>query len=649
MITKIELNDIFSYKGSTVFDFTKGSVINTIIGENGFGKTSFVNAIKMALHGITKETLKIGDTILSKNDFIMGAKGYSGLINRESLEEGIKSCSIAITFANKEQNPFTVVRTYKLTSLSFTEHLCVFNEKNELMFEDDNAQDFLNENTISNNLSKFLLFDGEKVQEIANFSSKEFAQMLEDVFEEIGVFEQVIEDMKNLKRTYLSESITDVELKNKFIENNALFDTKKKEIEEFNESIKSNKLNLRELKKKATVFKNKINKIKSENKEELVVLENELFELKTNKAKKLEVFKSQAVTHLPLLVNPELRLLAETDIFSNYYDLNYLPIEILNRKKVEFLELLNNKIQRGEDISNIMEIFDKVFFSENQQKRVKFVDTSKIKYQYESLDIQVVAFGILLDDIIDLDFKIDKKTAEKTNVKIAIRENEIALDSLLSTKELNSNDIALVENSILDYEKAIKENKIEMESIEKSIFALSRTGHKEDILQAKIKTCEKTIKVAKEAINITKIQKRAELEAIVNSKFKMLIKENYDAAMLKIHDDFTINLYDKRGKAMDILSSSSGQKQIIATALIWAVSEYLNTEMPMVIDTPLGRLDDKNQELLIRNFYPEISNQIIMLPTPSELRAEGFKELIGGTNVFKLSSNGSVATASKGL
>jgi len=47
----------------------------------------------------------------------------------------------------------------------------------------------------------------------------------------------------------------------------------------------------------------------------------------------------------------------------------------------------------------------------------------------------------------------------------------------------------------------------------------------------------------------------------------------------------------------------------------------------MIIDTPLGRLDIENQKLILKEFYPNASKQVIILPTPSELRAEEFKLL----------------------
>ena len=96
---------------------------------------------------------------------------------------------------------------------------------------------------------------------------------------------------------------------------------------------------------------------------------------------------------------------------------------------------------------------------------------------------------------------------------------------------------------------------------------------------------------------------------------------------IKLTDEFNIYLINENNEKLSVLSASSGQKQIIATALIWGVSEYLGKNIPMVIDTPLGRLDIENQKLILKEFYPNASKQVIMLPTPSELRAEEFKLL----------------------
>jgi len=638
-INSLKLKDIFSYKGEVVFNFS--NKCNLVIGENGFGKTSLINSFKIALHGITKDVLKIGDTSLTKAEYIQGAKAFSGMINRSSKEEGINECFINLNFSI-DKNDYSLVRTFSCTNSAYKEHLLLKSLHSDLLLEDDAAQDFINANMINSSLAKFFLFDGEKVQDIANFSSLEFAKMLEEIFGDIRVYEQLIHDMKILKRDYESQTFTDMELKNKFLEKSKLIENKEKEIERFIKEIRNDKQDLKEVKKSYTVVKNRVEKLKSENKDELSSLEISLQKLFDEREKQLELYKGYSISSLPLILDKEFRLTVEADIFANYYDLNYLPKEVLERKKKEFFELIIQKIKNGEDITNIQKIFDKVFMEDNQDKRVSFVDTTKIKYQYESLELEAAAFGYILDSLIELDTQIEIQKDEIDNLKELIKLNESTLDELLIERETISNKIALTEKSISDYEKHITENEVLIKNTKKEIHTLSMQGHKETVLDEKIKTTTKTIFVATEAIKITKKKKRAELENAVNNKLKVLIKENYEASFLKIYDDFTINLFDKNGKPMDILSSSSGQKQIIATALIWAISDYINAGMPMIVDTPLGRLDDKNQKLLLEKFYSVADNQIIMLPTPSELKVPGFEDIINESKLLKLSSNGSI-------
>ena len=142
-----------------------------------------------------------------------------------------------------------------------------------------------------------------------------------------------------------------------------------------------------------------------------------------------------------------------------------------------------------------------------------------------------------------------------------------------------------------------------------------------------------------------KEDKKEILETSINVKFNLLKKKGYEADCIKLDSDFNINVFDKDMNPMDILSSSSGQKQIIATALIWGISEYIFEEIPMIIDTPLGRLDEKNQALILNKFYPEVSKHVIILPTPSELKHDGFKNLVPHVSqTFKLSNTGSATS-----
>jgi DNA sulfur modification protein DndD len=66
---------------------------------------------------------------------------------------------------------------------------------------------------------------------------------------------------------------------------------------------------------------------------------------------------------------------------------------------------------------------------------------------------------------------------------------------------------------------------------------------------------------------------------------------------------------------------SAGQSQIIATSFIAALNRYSAREAPIIIDTPVGRLDPVHKNNLIR-FYPEMGPQVVILYQPNELGAE---------------------------
>lgn len=179
----ITINNLFSYYGEMKFDFNNSNQpISLIIGENGFGKTSFINSIKIALHGITKDLLQIGELTLSKQAYIVGspAKNFSGVLNRITKDN--KNNKASITIDLDDGGLYRITREFTISENSYNEKLTIQDFENESFISDYEAQDFINYK-ISPTLAKFFFFDGEKIQTIADFSKDEFRQMLEDVLE----------------------------------------------------------------------------------------------------------------------------------------------------------------------------------------------------------------------------------------------------------------------------------------------------------------------------------------------------------------------------------------------------------------------------------------------------------------------------------
>ena len=66
-------------------------------------------------------------------------------------------------------------------------------------------------------------------------------------------------------------------------------------------------------------------------------------------------------------------------------------------------------------------------------------------------------------------------------------------------------------------------------------------------------------------------------------------------------------------------SLSAGEKQLMVISLLWALAICSNKKLPVIIDTPLSRLDSIHREALITTYFPNASDQTIILSTDSEI------------------------------
>ena len=72
---------------------------------------------------------------------------------------------------------------------------------------------------------------------------------------------------------------------------------------------------------------------------------------------------------------------------------------------------------------------------------------------------------------------------------------------------------------------------------------------------------------------------------------------------------------------------SAGEKQLMVVSLLWALAICSNRKLPVIIDTPLSRLDSKHRMALIKTYFPNASDQTIVLSTDSEIYGKYYKAL----------------------
>jgi DNA sulfur modification protein DndD len=125
---------------------------------------------------------------------------------------------------------------------------------------------------------------------------------------------------------------------------------------------------------------------------------------------------------------------------------------------------------------------------------------------------------------------------------------------------------------------------------------------------------------------ITKKIKEVELE--VTTCFNLLSRKRIERTISINPATFQVSIKDSHSRLIAKSELSAGEKQIYAISVLWSLARVSGRPLPMIIDTPLARLDRDHRSLLGQQYFPNASHQVIILSTDSEVDA-AFIPLIG--------------------
>jgi DNA sulfur modification protein DndD len=110
------------------------------------------------------------------------------------------------------------------------------------------------------------------------------------------------------------------------------------------------------------------------------------------------------------------------------------------------------------------------------------------------------------------------------------------------------------------------------------------------------------------------------ISQLVLEALRHLLRKEQLVTGIKIDaETYAVELTGLNGRPLSSKELSAGERQLLAVALLWGLARAAGKPLPVVIDTPLGRLDRSHREHLLDRYFPAASHQVILLSTDTEI------------------------------
>jgi DNA sulfur modification protein DndD len=164
-------------------------------------------------------------------------------------------------------------------------------------------------------------------------------------------------------------------------------------------------------------------------------------------------------------------------------------------------------------------------------------------------------------------------------------------------------------------ELALRQRTLNKE-LEKHLDATEDSEHDQRVIE-KIPKVQTTLEAFRQRVVARHI---GSLEHAIYESFQHLARKPKLIGSISIASDtFRMTLLDPDGKVVPFQILSAGERQLLATAILWGLAKVSGRPVPLVIDTPLGRLDSHHRSHIVQRYFPAASHQVVLLSTDEEI------------------------------
>jgi len=624
IIEKITLKNVGIYTGSVSMDLRPDSADKPVIligGLNGRGKTTLSNAILICLHG-KNARCKLEES-----------QGYlqmlESLINKRKKED--ENSSIEVTYsrqlAGKTQR-ITVLREWEKINGKIVENLKVSPEISSDSLPLDSAlannwQEHI-ESYFPAAISGLFFFDAEQI--ISLTDPKETAKLIESAMKSLLGLDLVEQLEKDLQRYQIriAQTSADPQIAEKIERIESAVRSSRDEVEKKKEEVSILQEKIRE----AEILKKEISEkftaaggLNFDKLETYKEQERQLEEKLRHINSEVEIFSSGAA---PLaLIKKLLEKVAqqcedETDIRFNE---KLLRSEEKRDKKI--LDKASKGLGEKIELSTLEEILSKT--------RTKVATDSKMVldsrpsfgpelniFLSNSLNEIPIIAKKLYDDSNEILEERNTLRATLTNIpdagSISILKEELNaaennLESHLNNQKVELKVLSTLENMASKYTNELDDTLRDLSIDRREMAIEARIKEKTDRAMEVIKNFQ----AATIEENLDKLG-----ELITESFLYLLGKRELITQITISKEDYKLELEGPDGPESHS-RLSKGELQLLAVSVLWSLARASGRPLPIVIDTPLARLDSIHRTKLVERYFPTASHQVIILSTDEEI------------------------------
>lgn len=632
----ITLHNIFSYYGSCSFPLEPpadnlGNIV-VIMGRNGFGKTSLLNSIKLLFGGVTEELRQSvqRDKPPTAKGFVIGDKDWWGILNHQAKIKGDFECFVSAILLDDNHREYEIKRTWNLYGGNYQSELTISAPRKAPLVGED-ANNYLSA-LLPLDYIPFFFFDAEEIGYLAEANRNKVIERMEQLLN-IRPADNLKECIKRLTRKIERDSIAPdaklelVKAENRQSEMRIHRENLQQEMQTVGSDIEILDEEIRELRQKLRLFSGQgaiENNAKLEatrnselkNQENALTALSEMFERDAF----LRLNSKQIQKTLPVVdvcVNGQRSINTEMlgslrEPLKEIFTTPPYPEYRLTDSQIAFYQKRITKLLDSRDIEDEENIPFRLDIG-----RAKKLLTAISAYAPQHTPEQPLRD--LLSQAIQADNAINDIDKTLQDVRLLSDENKQQLLLLQDKLEQRQDELNKLNKQLSDIVHKLPLIDREIKPLEEAITRLTQQARQSEQSQTRIELLDKMQKLLAAYKQQLKERQRGTLEKYFNSHLNSLLDSNSLISEAKIDELFQLHYLDISGNPVAMSSISAGMKQLAATALLWALKDACGRQLPVIIDTPLGRIDKQHQDNLLNRYYPHAAKQVILLPTDSEL------------------------------